>query len=115
MFLIVAGVIIAAVVGMKKTDTASSTTTNPASVAVGEGLPVYTLVEVAKHASAKDCWTTINGNVYDLTSFVGKHPGGEAILKVCGVDGTSLFMDQHGGQAKQENQLAGLEIGVLAK
>lgn len=131
-FLILATLIILAVLGMRKTDT-TGPTSNPASdvatttiatttiatttppIAVGEGLPVYTLADVAKHASPKDCWTTVNGNVYNLTPFVGKHPGGEAILKVCGIDGTKLFMNQHGGQAKQENQLAGLEIGVLAK
>ncbi len=115
-FLVVVGIIVAVVLGMKKTEGVTPTPSpTPASIAVGEGLPVYTLADVAKHASPKDCWTTVNGNVYDLTPFVGKHPGGEVILKVCGIDGTKLFMGQHGGQAKQENQLAGLEIGVLAK
>ncbi|MEK7645301.1 MAG: cytochrome b5-like heme/steroid binding domain-containing protein [Patescibacteria group bacterium] len=128
-FLVVAGVIIFAVLGLRKapstapistqtqatTSAAGTSSSTPASIAVGEGLPVYTFADVAKHGSPKDCWTTVNGNVYDLTPFVGKHPGGEDILKVCGIDGTKLFTDQHGGQAKQENQLAGLEIGVLAK
>lgn len=134
-FLVIVAALIFAVLGMKKTEgdvslpaseqptaavpaaSATSTGTTPTapSIAVGEGLPVYTLADVAKHASPKDCWTTVNGNVYNLTPFVGKHPGGEAILKICGLDGTKLFTDQHGGQAKQENQLAGLEIGVLAK
>ncbi len=133
-FLVVAAALIFAVLGMKNTESdvslpvsdqsaatmpvgaTSTTSTSPApAIAVGEGLPLYTLVDVAKHASPKDCWTTINGSVYDLTPFVGKHPGGEAILKVCGNDGTKLFVGQHGGQAKQENQLAGLEIGILAK
>ncbi len=128
-FLLVAAALIFVVLGMKKTESdtpapvetqtsaqtqAVATTTSP-SIAVGEGLPIYTLADVAKHASPEDCWTTVNGNVYDLTPFVGKHPGGKDILKVCGIDGTKLFMGQHGGQAKQENQLAGLEIGVLAK
>jgi cytochrome b involved in lipid metabolism len=136
-FLVISAGIILAVFAMRKTENTSPTTnptanvaagadtvaasstsssTNPApSIAVGEGLPLYTLADVAKHSTQKDCWTTVNGNVYDLTPFVGKHPGGEAILKVCGIDGTKIFVDQHGGQAKQENQLAGLEIGVLAK
>ena len=114
-FLVVAGGIILAVFGMRKTENTTPTANPAPSIAVGEGLPLYTLADVAKHSTPKDCWTTVNGNVYDLTPFVGKHPGGEAILKVCGIDGTKLFVGQHGGQAKQENQLAGLEIGVLAK
>jgi len=129
-FLAVAGLIVWAVAGLQKdsaapaadlvttpvaTTTTSTSASTPASIAVGEGLPVYTLADVAKHSSPKDCWTTVNGNVYNLTPFVGKHPGGEAILKICGIDGTKFFMDQHGGMEKQEKQLAGLEIGVLVK
>lgn len=32
--------------------------------------------EVAKHASAEDCWVVVNGKVYDLTAFAPNHPGG---------------------------------------
>lgn len=36
--------------------------------------------EVAKHKSTDSCWTVIHGKVYDITSFLDKHPGGRSIL-----------------------------------
>jgi len=74
----------------------------------------FTLAEVAKHNTENDCWTAVNGMVYDLTSFIAKHPGGRSnIARICGIDGTSVFERQHGGQGSPEKTLAGLEIGVL--
>lgn len=59
--------------------------------------------EVAKHSSADNCWTIIDGAVYDLTSFISRHPGGSEILRACGIDGTSLF--------KQRETSSGESIG----
>lgn len=74
----------------------------------------YTLAEVALHNSTSDCWTAIGGLVYDLTPYVEKHPGGVSnITRVCGKDGTSAFGNQHGGESKPENVLAGYQIGTL--
>lgn len=70
--------------------------------------------EVALHRTPDDCWTIVNGAVYDLTSFVGRHPGGRsAISQICGGDGTSVFGEQHAGQAAPESQLSSLKIGML--
>ncbi len=51
----------------------------------------YTLTDVAKHDNQSDCWLVIDNNVYNVTSFIGQHPGGDEILKECGRDATSLF------------------------
>lgn len=52
----------------------------------------YTLSQVAENNNKSSCWTIIDNNVYDITSYVPRHPGGESeILQVCGRDGTSLF------------------------
>lgn len=60
------------------------------------------------------CLTIINGGVYDLTSWIAQHPGGEEkILSICGKDGSTLFNDQHGGQRKPENILEKFKIGSL--
>ena len=42
-----------------------------------------------------DLWVIIKGKVYDVTSYVDEHPGGESILKNAGKDSTVGF---HGPQ-----------------
>lgn len=86
----------------------------------------FTMSEVAQHSAKEDCWTTISGDVYDLTEFVNRHPGGDEILRACGTDATILFtkrQTQDGqsvgtgtphSQAASE-QLAKLKIGTLSK
>jgi len=76
----------------------------------------YTLEKVKANASAASCWTVIKGNVYDLTKWIGSHPGGEsAIISLCGVDGSAAFASQHEGKSKPESRLAGYLLGPLAK
>ncbi len=76
----------------------------------------YTLAQVAAHADAVSCWTTIGGSVYDLTQWISQHPGGaQAILKLCGSDGTSAFQNQHGGAQRQADTLATFKIGTLVQ
>jgi cytochrome b involved in lipid metabolism len=82
----------------------------------GETEKTYTMEEVAKHNSKESCWTVIRGEVYDLTNWIDKHPGGaDKILKICGKDGTNLFVKQHGGKEKPEKILENFEIGTLKK
>ena len=81
-----------------------------------ENKKTYTMEEVAKHNSKESCWTVIKGEVYDLTNWIDKHPGGpDKILKICGKDGTDLFVRQHGGKEKPEKILESFEIGTLKK
>lgn len=80
------------------------------------GPKTFTFADVAAHNSAASCYTTINGSVYDVTLWIGKHPGGsKAILSLCGKDGTAKFTAQHGGKPPQEQQLATFKIGTLAQ
>ncbi len=99
------------------TPTASPTSSPSASpAATPTGDPTFTSAEVAAHNSAGDCWTSINGNVYNVTDWEDKHPGGaERIIALCGTDGSSAFDDQHGGEPKPEDMLAEYQIGVLAQ
>lgn len=74
----------------------------------------YSLRDVAEHDSEASCWTAISGSVYDLTSYIPRHPGGERdILRICGKDGSSLFEREHGGESKAEARLASFRIGAL--
>lgn len=86
----------------------TNTVPNPVSVMVSG----YTMAEVEAHATERSCWSVIAGEVYDLTSYISKHPGGSRnILKICGKDGTSLFDGQHGGESKSERVLENYKLG----
>lgn len=67
------------------------TTVNTESAQTPVANTKYTAEDVAKHATANDCWTIVNNGVYDITRYVPQHPGGDEILAACGKDGTSLF------------------------
>ncbi len=76
----------------------------------------YTMVQLAVHNTGADCWTAVQGNVYDVTSWINRHPGGsDAILSLCGKDGSAAFKDQHGGERRPERELASFKIGTLIK
>ncbi len=94
---------------------ATSTTTTTTTTTTTKTPGTYTMADVAAHSGKTSCWTTIEGSVYDLTSWISRHPGGEtAILSICGKDGTKAFEGQHSGQTKPEQMLASFKIGVLA-
>ncbi len=98
--------------------TTKPATTNPAPTTPTAPTPAagtFTMAQIASHNTAASCYSAINGNVYDLTSFVSRHPGGAAaITSLCGVDGTSAYMGQHGSSRRPANELASLKIGVLS-
>lgn len=91
-------------------NTGTSQTTTTGSVSAN----TFTMAQVAAHASASSCYTTIGGFVYDLTSWIAQHPGGQsAILSLCGINGAAAFNAQHGGQGNPAAELASLKIGTL--
>merc|ERR1719145_378928 len=58
----------------------------------GGGGGGYSLEEGAKHTTKTDCWVVVNGEVLDVTKFLGEHPGGElAILTFAGKDASEEF------------------------
>ena len=57
-------------------------------------LPTLTQADVAAHNTSKSCYVTIGTNVYDVTDFIGDHPGGgELILEWAGKDVTEIMKD----------------------
>lgn len=78
------------------------------------GTTSYTLKQVAQHADVGSCWTAINGQVYDLTSWIDKHPGGpDQILELCGTDGSAAFNLQHTGDSRPASELTAFRLGPL--
>eukprot|EP01116_Phalansterium_solitarium_P009415 TRINITY_DN2352_c0_g1_i1.p1 TRINITY_DN2352_c0_g1~~TRINITY_DN2352_c0_g1_i1.p1 ORF type:complete len:370 (-),score=52.05 TRINITY_DN2352_c0_g1_i1:223-1332(-) len=61
-----------------------------ASVAANRRLKrVFTREEVRQHHRTDDCWMIVAGEVYDITAYIGYHPGGtRALMKFAGRDGT---------------------------
>jgi cytochrome b involved in lipid metabolism len=53
-----------------------------------------TNAELSTKNTSNECWTVINGKVYDITKYIPRHPGGDDVLLACGKDGTSLFIDR---------------------
>ena len=41
---------------------------------------IYTDEDLAVHSTAASCWVTRNGKVYDVTSFLPDHPGGDDLI-----------------------------------
>uniref|UniRef100_A0A7S3D753 Cytochrome b5 heme-binding domain-containing protein n=1 Tax=Palpitomonas bilix TaxID=652834 RepID=A0A7S3D753_9EUKA len=49
---------------------------------------IFTRNEVAKHNKKDDCWLIYKNRVFDVTSYVPEHKGGDTILKNAGRDST---------------------------
>lgn len=95
-------------IGALKTARAGSASPTPSAGSSG----AVTTSDVASHDRVGDCWTTINGKVYDLTTFIARHPGGSArIISLCGTDGTAAFTGQHAGSGSALRALAAYQIG----
>ncbi|KAI5422110.1 hypothetical protein KIW84_045529, partial [Lathyrus oleraceus] len=61
---------------------------------MGSKSVTLTFEDVAKHNHKKDCWIIVNKKVYDVTTFLDDHPGGdEALLSATGKDATLDFED----------------------
>lgn len=77
---------------------------------------LYTLEEVTTHNTPSNCWTIIDTTVADVTSFFGKHPGGdEKLAKACGVDATEIFASVKKHDPNGYAKIMELKIGTLEK
>ena len=63
------------------------------------GSSLISLATLAQHGSTNDCWIAYKGKVYDMTSYLDRHPGGiNAIARYCGSasEFEQAFTRQHG-------------------
>ena len=74
----------------------------------------FTPAEVAMHNTLDDLWVIIDGGVYDLTSYVQPHPGGDKIAQHAGGDATEGFWGpQHPDHVK--DTVEQFRVGTLSK
>ncbi|XP_074568622.1 uncharacterized protein LOC141825131 [Curcuma longa] len=43
-------------------------------------LKSYSAAEISLHTTKEDCWLSIGGKVYDVSTFMEEHPGGEDVI-----------------------------------
>jgi len=75
----------------------------------------FTFTDIAAHATKKDLYVVIHEKVYNASTFIDEHPGGEEVLlDVAGQDATEAFEDVgHSDEAREI--LSGLLIGDLKR
>ncbi|KAH6802172.1 cytochrome B5 isoform A [Perilla frutescens var. frutescens] len=65
---------------------------------------LYTMEEASQHNTNEDCWIVIDGKVYDVSSYLDEHPGGDdVLLGATGKDATDEFEDA--GHSKSAREL----------
>lgn len=99
------------------TSTNSSPLATSAKPSTSSASKTYTTSEIASHNNESDCWLLISSQVYDVTSFLGEHPGGAAmILPYCGKEATEAFATQDRGRSHSSqatDMLVEYKIGIL--
>jgi cytochrome b involved in lipid metabolism len=74
----------------------------------------FTMEEVATHNKSSDAWIVHESRVYDITSFMNIHPGGEGYLvKDLGKDVTKIMSETHLHSSTAIDILDNFEIGVI--
>lgn len=62
--------------------------------------------QLQNHNTQNDCWIIYRQHIYNITSYFGSHPGGDAaLLKYCGKDATAGF-DTKDKSVPQEHSAA---------
>lgn len=98
-----------------QTSNSNSSNTSNTSMTSGSS-KTYSEAEVAKNNSKSSCWVSYKGIVYDVTSYISKHPGGDDILKACGGSLEKYNSSHKGGafdSAQVLSNLTPLKIGDL--
>jgi fatty acid desaturase len=86
----------------------------PSATVVDDTDQVYSWQDVAKHNSSASVWVIVGSKVYDLTSWVDKHPGGrEVLLLMAGRDATAAFESYHPFSDKPRRMIGKFEIGKV--
>jgi cytochrome b involved in lipid metabolism len=89
----------------------ATTSGSAASIMPGKS---YSLLQVKKHHTPANCWSVVGRNVYNLTGWVKKHPGGSSTISaMCGKNATVAFNRKHRGSGTAKAALSRYKIGTL--
>ena len=76
-------------------------------------LPRFTMAQVAAHNTRDDCWIILDNRAYDITRFIGRHPGGVGpIVNMAGKDATDVFANYHAARV-YKNMLPQYLVGEV--
>lgn len=79
-------------------------------------MQIYSREEVLRHNKIGDCWIIINNDVYDVSEFIKRHPGGSEIIESrAGEDATSYFIAKHRNNKRVLGMLSKLKIGEVTE
>ncbi|XP_020249842.1 cytochrome b5-like [Asparagus officinalis] len=74
----------------------------------------YSPSEVSLHSTKKDCWLVIHGKVYDVTTFLEDHPGGEDVLLHASASGDATeSFEEVGHSSTATSMMEGYLIGTV--
>lgn len=91
---------------------ATSVTTGTSTTAPAPN--TFTLADIQTHNSPGNCWAAVEGSVYDLTTWISRHPGGPGPIQgMCGTDATARFERKHGNSNSARAALVLLKIGTV--
>lgn len=90
---------------------------DPDAGSAGGNVSAYTLDQVAEHDSPRDCWKVIDGEVYDVTGYVARHPADTGVLaEWCGREATAAWEGRGGAHehsSRARRLLERYRIGTL--
>nr|WPT09939.1 front end desaturase A [Namalycastis rhodochorde] len=74
----------------------------------------FTWQEVKQHQSRNDKWLVIDGDVYDITNWSKKHPGGSKVIShYAGQDATEAFRAFHNDLGFVKKYMKAIHLGQL--
>lgn len=99
-----------------KNQTTPQNTLPPSALATATSTPSSTpsaSVTFAHHNTTQDCWILYQNKIYDITSFLPRHPGGvQKIAQFCGTTGfEQAFTQKHGTSKVSALMKVGVFIG----
>jgi len=74
----------------------------------------YSTNEVSKHNKEGDMWITIHGDVYNVTSWTNRHPGGKLVFQGCAGSDASVPYESFHDQSVSSRYLHLYKIGTLS-